>query len=69
MMDDAVKVLGEQLPRYFRPIIEFQEIIKAHGYGLGKVDGAMARLQANFYIPTCDGSTIAYYEKLLGISC
>ncbi len=68
MVDDAVKVLGEQLPRYFRPIIEFQEIIKAHGYGLGKVEEVMARLQANFYILTCDELTIVYYERLLGIA-
>ena len=69
MVDSAVKTLNDQLPRYFRPIIEFQEIMKAHGHGLGKVDGVMARLQANFYIPTCDEATIAYYERLLGIVC
>lgn len=69
MVDDAVRTLNSQLPRYFRPIIEFQEIMKAHGHGLGKLDGVMARLQANFYIPTCDEPTIAYYEKLLGIAC
>ena len=67
-MDNVVEVLNNQLPRYFRPVIEFQEIIKAHSYGLEKVDGIMARLQANFYIPTCDEPTIAYYEKLLGIA-
>lgn len=69
MVDNAVKTLNDQLPKYFRPIIEFQEIMKAHGHGLGKLDGVMARLQANFYIPTCDEATIAYYERLLGIVC
>ena len=69
MVDNAVEVLNSQLPRYFRPVIEFQEIMKAHGHGLGRLDGVMARLQANFYIPTCDEATIAYYERLLGISC
>lgn len=68
MVDEAVKSLNSQLPRYFRPVIEFQEIMKAHGHGLEKLDGVMARLQANFYIPTCDEPTIAYYEKLLGIT-
>mgnify|MGYP002517240385 CR=1 FL=1 len=68
MVDEAVKILNGQLPRYFRPVIEFQEIMKAHGRGLEKLDGIMARLQANFYIPTCDEATIAYYEKLLGIA-
>ena len=69
MVDSAAKTLNDQLPRYFRAIIEFQEIMKAHGHGLGKLDGVMARLQANFYIPTCDEATIAYYERLLGIVC
>lgn len=68
MVDNAVEVLNSQLPRYFRPVIEFQEIMKAHGHGLGRLDGVMARLQANFYIPTCDELTISYYERLLGIT-
>lgn len=68
MVDDVTGVLKEQLPRYFRPIIEFQEILKAHGYGIGQAEGAMDRLRDNFYIGTCDGPTIAYYEGLLGIA-
>ncbi len=66
-MDDVVRVLEGQLPRYFRPVIEFQEILKAHGYGVGQAEGAMERLQDNFYIVTCDEPTIAYHERLLGI--
>ena len=66
-MDDVVGILREQLPRYFRPIIEFQGILKAHGYGIGQAGEAMDRLRDNFYIGTCDEPTIAYYEGLLGI--
>lgn len=69
MMDDVVKILEGQLPRYVRPVIEFQEILKAHGYGAGQAEGVMERLQDNFYIVTCDEPTIAYYEGLLGIVC
>lgn len=66
-MDDVVGILEEQLPRYFRPIIEFQGILKAHGHGIGQAGEAMDRLRDNFYIGTCDEPTIAYYEGLLGI--
>lgn len=67
-MDDVVEVLRGQLPRYFHPIIEFQEILKAHGHGIGQAGEAMDRLRDNFYIRTCDEPTIAYYEGLLGIA-
>ncbi len=66
-MDDVVEVLRGQLPRYFHPIVEFQEILKAHGYGIGQAGEAMDRLRDNFYIGTCDGPAIAYYEGLFGV--
>lgn len=66
-MSNAEEVLKQQLPRYFRPIIEFGEILKAQGYGLDQFDKASAKVYANNYIATCDEETIAYYERLLGI--
>lgn len=67
--ENTVEILMNQLPGYFKPIIEFQEIMKVHGDSLGSVDRESAHLQANFYISTCDESTIAYYEKLFDIKC
>lgn len=69
-MDDAeqaITILNNQLPDYFKPIIEFQEILKVHGYALGEVNRKAAQMQANFYIATCDEPTITYYEKLFEI--
>lgn len=66
-MSNAEEVLKQQLPRYFRPIIEFGEILKAQGYSLDRFDEASAKVYANNYIATCDEDTIAYYERLLGI--
>ena len=66
-MSSAEEVLKQQLPRYFRPISEFGEILKAQGYGLDQFDKASAKVYANNYIATCDEETIAYYERLLGI--
>ncbi len=66
-MSNAEEVLKQQLPRYFRPIIEFGEILKAQGYSLDRFDEASAKVYANNYIATCDEETITYYERLLGI--
>ena len=61
-------VLMEQLPYYFRPIIEYQEIMKAHGYALDNLDGNVIQVNANNYISTADESTIAFWESVLGLS-
>ena len=67
-MVNSYEVLYKQLPYYFRPIIEFQEILKAHGYGVDKLDADSAQIAANNYIPTCDEETIAFWENLLDIT-
>lgn len=67
-MSKAEENLKGQLPEYFRPVIEFGEILKAHGYSLNKIDETSEKVKDNNYIATCDEETIAYYEKLLGIT-
>ena len=67
-MSKAEENLKGQLPEYFRPVIEFGEILKAHGYSLNKLDETSEKVKDNNYIATCDEETIAYYEKLLGIT-
>ena len=67
-MSRAEETLRGQLPEYFRPIIEFREILKAHGYSLDKLDETSEKVKDNNYIATCDEETIAYYEKLLGVT-
>lgn len=67
MVSEVLAVLQRQLPRYFRPIIEFRQLLASHAYGCGQVEQAAKQLQNNFYIEMCDEATIAYYEKLLGI--
>lgn len=67
-MSKTEETLRGQLPEYFRPIIEFGEILKAHGYSLGKLDETSEKVKDNNYIATCNEETIAYYEKLLGIT-
>lgn len=67
MYESTETVLKGQLPGYFRPIIEFQEILKAHGYAIDQIEEEMSKLRNNLYITTCDEETIAYYENLFGI--
>ena len=67
-MSRAEETLRGQLPEYFRPIIEFREILKAHGSSLDKLDETSEKVKDNNYIATCDEETIAYYEKLLGVT-
>lgn len=67
-MSRAEETLRGQLPEYFQSIIEFREILKAHGYSLDKLDETSEKVKDNNYIATCDEETIAYYEKLLGIT-
>lgn len=62
------EILNEQLPAYFRPVIEFQEIIKAYGFALEQLENAYINVQDNLYIVSCDGQTLSWYETLLGIT-
>ena len=64
----ASEVLWDQLPVYFRPVMEFQEIVKAHSHGVDQVNAWMIRMRDNFYIGRCDEQTLIYYEELLGIN-
>ena len=60
--------LMEILPEYFRPILEFQEIMEAEGEAAEEVERTADRLSDNCFIQTCDEATLAYYERLLQIS-
>lgn len=60
--------LMEVLPEYFRPILEFQEIMEAEGEAAEEVERTADRLSDNCFIQTCDEATLAYYERLLQIS-
>lgn len=57
----------QQLPTYFRPILEYVALMQADGYELDKLEANIMQVAANQYIQTCDEQTIAYYENLLGI--
>ena len=66
--ENIEEVLTRQLPEYFRPVREFQEIIRAHGGALEQLKKNVLHLWDNFYLSSCDGPTLSYYEILLGIT-
>lgn len=67
-MANSYDTLYKQLPDYFKPIVEFLEILKAHGYALDGLDTNAAQVAANNYIQTADAATIAWWESVLGIT-
>lgn len=66
--ENATEVLWAQLPVYFRPVMEFQEILKAHGRGLHQAEKEIGCIRDNLYMASCDGQTLSYYENLMGLS-
>lgn len=53
-MVDLLKIL----PEYFRPILEFQEIMKSEGIVMDEVETLMRKVRDNFYIQTLDESAL-----------
>lgn len=66
-MAGSEKELMRQLPEYFRPILEFQELMKIHGAASDCFEGALQQVSDNCFIATCDERTLAYYEALMQI--
>lgn len=59
--------LISQLPFYFRPVIEFQQLMIAHGWGYDLAETTAGLVLKNFFIQTCDEDTIEQYEQIFGI--
>lgn len=51
------------LPEYFRPVMEFQQLMKADGAALEDLENNMQHIRQNFYIQTADEKTLAQWEK------
>lgn len=59
--------LMEVLPTYFRPVIEFRQLMDIDGLELGRLEENIDRIRDNCFIQTCDEATLAYYEGLLQV--
>lgn len=61
-------ILMAKLPKWFKPVLEYIAIMESYGYELSDIQNAAAAVHANQYIQTCDASTLAYWERLLGLT-
>ena len=63
MAIDLIKIL----PEYFRPVLEFKEIIKADEAVLAELETNIEQIRKNFYIQTADQATLTQKEVLFDI--
>ena len=59
--------LIDQLPTYFRPVLEFQQLMIAHGWAYDLAESTAGLVLNNFFVQTCDEDTIEQYEALFGL--
>lgn len=55
------------LPEYFRPVLEFKELMKTGGAELDIMEDDIRKLRNNFYIQTADEKSIVMMEKQFSI--
>lgn len=66
--DDSGAILMEQLPDWFKPVLEYIALMKAYGVELDQLSGDCLQIYDNLFIQTCDEKTLRYWEKLFGIT-
>ena len=64
---EAHQILMDQLPEWFKPILEYIAIMQAYAGVFSGIEEKAALLEANYFIQTADDATLRYWEKLLGI--
>ena len=62
-MVDLMMILSE----YFRPVLEFKELMRTDGAELDNLESNIQKLRDNFYIQTADEKSIALMEKQFSI--
>ena len=64
----AYELLMRKLPGWFKPVLEYNAIEKAHAVPVAQFSEAADTIQHNFFIQTADEETIKRIERILGIS-
>ena len=67
-IDGVHEILMEQLPSWFKPVLEYIAIMEAYASPLAMYEDLAGRLHQNFYIQTCDVDTIKYWERIFGFT-
>ena len=64
----AHEVLMEQLPTWFKPVLEYVELMKAYGIELDDLNANSQLVFYNQFIQTCDVKTMSVWERLFGLT-
>lgn len=64
---EAHQILMDQLPDWFKPVLEYIAIMEAYAAALTDIEKAIAKMEANFFIQTADSDTLKYWEQLCGL--
>ena len=65
---DAREVLMQQLPTWFKPVLEYIEIMQSFGIQLNELNVQGQQIYHNQYIQTADLATIQMWERLFNIT-
>ena len=58
----------QQLPGWFKPVLEYIEIMKAYAAPLAEIEDLAQAIHDNFFIQTADLSTITWWEAFFGLT-
>ena len=64
----ANEVLTKQLPDWFKPVLEYIELMKSYGVELDDLNANSQLVFYNQFIQTCDVRTIQVWERLFGLT-
>lgn len=67
MSDRVHKILMDQLPGWFKPVLEYIAIMHGGAVELARLDEDAEQIRLNDHIQTADASTLRYWERFLGI--
>lgn len=68
MPDRVYEVLMDQLPEWFKPVLEYIAIMHGGAVELARLDEDAEQIRLNDHIQTADAATIRYWERFLGIA-
>lgn len=68
MSDRVHKILMDQLPGWFKPVLEYIAIMHGGSVELARLDEDAEQIRLNDHIQTADATTIRYWERFLGIA-
>lgn len=61
------EILMNQLPTWFKPVLEYIELMNIHGAEMDSIEAYMQQIYNNFFIQTADEATIAQWENYFGL--